>query len=108
MTNTEESLKNLPREQLAEFLPEALRKAITSYHKHASRSITGKPDEFGNMHKDLKAAVAHIELLVKLAELAELPDKAAADQNTQAMLAGWLEKANEDITGFKRGESGKE
>ncbi len=97
------------RKQIARFLPDALAKALTSYHEFMDVDIPkGKPktDEaegqtsasaFERHHKACKAAIAHIELLIKLAEWAQLPDVKADDHNQQIVLSALLQEANAEI-----------
>jgi len=91
----------LPLEQVAEFLPEALRVAITAYHERAgciTTDLTAKA--YTDHHKACQAAIAHIELLVKLALRAHLPD-ADTDANRAAMTAELLRAAVADVKGFE-------
>ena len=83
------SVQARTRTQIAAFLPAAIEKAVESYRAHMERgeSVYQKtaPDKNGNevekaaaafvaLHKDAKVALAHIELLIKLAKWADLPD----------------------------------
>ena len=96
----------LPREQVAEFIPEALRTAMTIYHELAARrDYIDKDkkidhDEFVKWQKALKAAVAHIDLLVKVALYVELPES-DTDANRQAVTAALLRQVMEDVAGFE-------
>lgn len=100
MTEQTEDLP-LPREQLAEFIPEALRVAITAYHERACIDTSAMAaKDFAEQQKALKAAVAHIKMLVELALGAELPE-ADADANRQAVTAALLRQAVEDVKGFE-------
>lgn len=92
---------SLPLEQTAAFLPEALRVAITSYHAYCKEGPRdAKPKEFEEYHKGAKAAVAHIELLVKLALRAQLPE-ADDDTNRAAVTAALLQQAVADVNSFE-------
>lgn len=91
----------LPRVQVAAFIPEALRVAITAYHARAGADAAGlTAKEFAEHQKACHAAVAHIELLVKLALRAELPE-ADEDTNRQAVTAALLRQAAEDVRAFE-------
>ena len=77
------------RIQIATFLPAAIEKAVESYRAHMERGESGYKNQdadkkttevdkaaaaFVALHKDAKVALAHIELLIKLAKWADLPD----------------------------------
>lgn len=59
------------RQQIAEFLPHAIYRAVSSYHEFMDderRSSTRtQPDQFKEHHSACKVALAHIELLFKVA-----------------------------------------
>lgn len=58
------------RAQIAETLPKAIERAITSYHVFTGREASSdESKDFQNQHAAAKAALAHIELLIKLAAL---------------------------------------
>lgn len=97
MTRTIESRS---REQIAGFLPDAIAKALTSYHTFATRDVSAeKPKEFSEHHSACKVAVAHIELLLKLARWAELPQGAEPDK--QAMLTALMQEAEKELSDFR-------
>lgn len=60
------------KEQIAAFLPEALKKAIGSYEIYYAAIDHEEADNFATYHKNAKVALAHIELLMKLAKWAEI------------------------------------
>lgn len=78
-------MEDIQRQQIAEFLPAALSRAIDSYYEFVTRpedipkidpSATDKNPAkiFSDHHTACKVALAHIELLLKLAKWAELSD----------------------------------
>jgi hypothetical protein len=78
------NISNETREYLALFLPEVLANALTSYEQFSKNQVGNDTITFKDHHAACKVAVAHIELLIKLAERANLmgpemvkPDKAA-------------------------------
>ena len=94
------------RVQIATFLPAAIEKAVESYRAHMERGESGYKNPsadtkssdvekaaaaFVALHKDAKVALAHIELLIKLAKWADLPDatleSAAETQRIEDLLA---------------------
>jgi hypothetical protein len=74
-------IEDKQRKQIAEFLPQAMRKAIESYfdfmsQEQARRSDKNSPTkDFSDHHTACKVALAHIELLFKLTKEAGLEDE---------------------------------
>lgn len=56
------------REAIATFLPAAISRAVNSYRSFSGQIASHEPKEFGEHHKACRAALAHLELLLKLAE----------------------------------------
>ena len=76
------------RTQVAQALPHALETAIQSYQRFAERRIDEDAKEFKAHHDACKVAIAHIELLIKLTNWAEItPDGAEADTQIAAINA---------------------
>ncbi|MCB9988647.1 MAG: hypothetical protein H6868_04835 [Rhodospirillales bacterium] len=94
MTDT---ISDATRAQIAEFLPRALGTAIASYELFFDRQPEEKedPKDFKAHHDACKVAIAHIELLIKLAKWAEVPENCAGDE--QAMLIALLAQAQAEI-----------
>lgn len=60
------------RAQIAENLPKAIDRALDSYHDFIDAEKTKvKSDEFKSHHAAAKTALAHIELLIKLAAMVD-------------------------------------
>ncbi|MFN3700115.1 MAG: hypothetical protein ACK4VI_01175 [Alphaproteobacteria bacterium] len=100
--NTAETLtlQEQSRVQIAEFLPGAIARALTSYFAFSKAS----PDEqeckdFAARHNAAKAAISHIELLVKLAKWADLPDPALENADENDRLSRLIESATKEISG---------
>lgn len=88
------------REKIAEFLPDALATAFSSYHLFSQREIEKQGDvskNFNAHHAACKVAIAHIELLIKLARWAELPDPSDENRARQMALAFDLAQAQDDL-----------
>ncbi len=65
--------KKLTKEQVREFLPDAIKTAFESYRAFMQQDVSAAPPkEFSDHHGACKAAIAHVNLLIKLAEWAEL------------------------------------
>lgn len=97
-----DKIEQAGREQIATFLPDAIAKALTSYHRFADSSIPDDPKGFSAHHGACKVAIAHVELLLKLARWADLPDAAVADQNTQVILSAMMAEANEKLAEYNQ------
>lgn len=86
------------KEQAAQFLPDALGKAVEAYKKFSDQAkCDQKSKEFENHYKACKAAMAHIELLIKLAEKCGLPDANAPNYVGQIQLKELIEQAHRDV-----------
>lgn len=105
MTTVENGL----RCRIAGFLPRALERALASYkmislmHPHDPRS--GGAGDVKKQHDACKVAIAHIELLMKLARWADLPDAQEDNADTQAVtqesLRDLIVSAQREIAGFR-------
>ncbi len=100
------TIEQKTREQIAEFLPEAIRLAVASYRKFM-RSEEDINDQgviternFAEHHKQAKVAISHIELLIKLAKWADLPDTAVIGDANAKYLQGLMAKAEAEIDAY--------
>lgn len=100
------------RERVSKFLPRALETALLSYHEFSEEQATAPEDEqeigkdekakhFKAHHDACKVALAHIELLLKLARLADLPDAFGGDEKARAHVMGLMQIAQSEIDGGK-------
>lgn len=91
------------RRSIAEFLPTAIQTALVSYRRFSEEEATAPEDinarDFKAHHDACKVAIAHIELLIKLARWADLPDPEVEDSNHQALLQSLIETAEEELDG---------
>lgn len=86
------------RDQIARFLPDALAKALASYQQFIrwdDDPETAK--QFNDHHNACKVAIAHIELLLKLATAVNLPDPKAQNGHAQIALANLMQEVNEEV-----------
>ena len=91
-------IEDASRAQIAEFLPDALKTALTSYHQFSQQAVEiGDAKLFGAHHTACKVAIAHIDLLLKLARWADLPDPAGEDANRQIILAAVIGEAESEL-----------
>lgn len=102
------------RERVSKFLPRALETALLSYHEFSEEQATapenteeiGKDEKAKNFkahHDACKVALAHIELLLKLARLADLPDPNGEDDKARAHMVSLIESAQRELN-EKRGQ----
>ena len=91
-----DALNKESRERIAVFLPDALEKALTSYHKFMSQDIPEEAKDFSAYHGAAKVAISHVELLMKLAKWAP----ASAEEKGAGML-DVLAKAEQEVRGYK-------
>jgi hypothetical protein len=96
------SIEEASRVQIARFLPDAIAAALTSYHRFMEQQIPQEAQEFGKHHTACKVAVAHIELLLKLARWADLPDPRAGDHNNQIVLAAMMQEAEDELRRYQQ------
>lgn len=74
------------RARIAQYLPDAIDHAVQSYRNFSSESNEKQSKDFSAYHTACKAAIAHIELLLKLAAWAHLP-RENADADLSALMA---------------------
>ena len=73
------------RQQVAVFVPAAIQKAVESYYHFMDLEIEATAKKFAEHHSAGKVAIAHIQLLLKLAQWADV--KSGIDERSiQALL----------------------
>lgn len=90
------------RKDIAAFLPHAIQTALESYQSFSEDQATDPESavtakEFKDHHDACKVAIAHIELLIKLARWADLPDPRVADENQQKLLQTIIENGQAEV-----------
>lgn len=65
-------IEEATRKQVAVFVPVALQKAVESYNGFMDREIGEEPKQFSEHHSAGKVALAHIDLILKLAKWANV------------------------------------
>lgn len=92
-------IKQMTRQHIAEVLPDALWRALDSYHAFMRDSkMPDEPGEFSKHHNAAKTAISHIQLLLKLAEWAELPEAEGDTGNAHnTELAQAIREARRDV-----------
>lgn len=103
MTGVEDDMRG----RLAGFLPRALEMALASY-RHVSIRKRDDVADIKKQHEACKVAVAHVELLLKLARRVDVvpqEDHAAEDEEMRKMMeAARAEIADFDADGFAAGQ----
>ncbi len=93
------------RDRVAAFLPLALKTAIQSYKTFSDQpESTETPTlaaDFKKHHDALKVAIAHIELLVKLAKIAGLPEPEQDTETSDEDLRKMIETAETELDKYK-------
>ena len=73
---TSPTIEQDTRAQIAGFLPDAIATALQSYKNfYIGEAVFETAKEFSAHHAACKAAIAHIELLIKLAKWADIPQE---------------------------------
>lgn len=98
-------IEDASRTQIADFLPDAIRSALTSYQKFSNKKVSDEEKEFKDHHNACKVAISHIDLLLKLARWADLPDDDLADKNNQRVLVAAIEEAENELKGYEEQEA---
>ncbi|MCB9996606.1 MAG: hypothetical protein H6869_09240 [Rhodospirillales bacterium] len=99
-----ELIEEETRKQIACFLPDAIARALTSYHEFSQQPPSEDAKLFTAHHNACKVAIAHIELLIKLARWADLPDVDAENHNQQIVLAAMVKEAEGELEAYKKQE----
>ncbi len=89
-----QTIEGASRAQIAHFLPDAIAAALRSYQTFSEREIISDPKDFKDHHTACKVAIAHVELLLKLARFVDVPE---ANQNDAAMLSAMMAEAEETL-----------
>lgn len=91
MSSSKDQIEEQTRQQIAAFLPDAISIALKSYRNfYDVEEVFETAKDFAAHHSACKAAIAHIELLIKLAKWADLPNNnntSTADQELALLLA---------------------
>lgn len=90
------------RDSIAEFLPRALDAALDSYLYYSEQQITDTESTpcskaFKEHHDACKVALAHIDLLIKLAKWADLPDPKVESEDKERVLLSLIQNAQGEL-----------
>lgn len=98
-------LEDNMRAKIAEQLPDAIDCALRSYRDFYAQETGGDAKAFSAHHTACKTAIAHIELLLKLAAWVHLPRE---DADSDAGLAVLLRSAQEELERYNGGQDDDE
>lgn len=89
----------MPPEQVSAFVPPALRAAIDAYCGRAEEPVEGlEAKEFTEHQKCLTAALAHVDMLLRIASRAEgMEVPAGGDEPGRIRMAALLRQAEDDV-----------
>lgn len=92
------------KRQIAGFLPRAIAGALSSYHSFmCGHDVPDDAKGFSAHHSACKVAIAHIELLIKLARWADLPDPDKLDADEAARLENMMRDAEAELARYHAG-----
>ena len=87
------------RDRLRRTLPETLRAALDAYDAFAARPVPEDAKEFGAWQGGCKAALAHVDLLLKLGARVGLALSPPGADAGDAALSGLLARARQAMAG---------
>jgi len=90
------------RQDIAVFLPDAMKTAIQSYIRFSEDEATipdneYTPKTFKEHHDACKVCIAHIELLIKLAKWADIPPPELEGELENAIMQSIIENAQAEL-----------
>ena len=98
------TIESRTRKDIAAFLPVAIQTALGSYQQFSEAQVTDSAStptsqEFKIHHDACKVAIAHIELLIKLARWADLPDPKLENEVQQKQLQEIMQSGQTELDG---------
>jgi|TARA_R110002126_G_scaffold13118_1_gene55964 hypothetical protein len=98
-----QSLEEKSREKIAKFLLDALKHSMESYHHFIiSDDAPDDAKSFSAHHSACKIAIAHIELLLKLAKWADINTNQEKEMPNDALLAAMIAKAQNELDHYTK------
>lgn len=103
--------------RIALSLPDAIAKALESYHLFMQQEIAEDAKSFAAHHSAAKVAIAHVELLLKLAKILDaVHNDTSLAEDEKNRFEALLAEASEDVERYKarqdiweeEGEAGEE
>lgn len=90
-------IEKMVRAQVNEFLLDAIQSALNSYQEFSQKDFKLESGHFKDHHTACKVAIAHIDLLLKLARWAGLPDPDIGGESERAVLDGVMDAARAEL-----------
>ena len=88
------------KRRISSFLPDAIAQALGSYYSFAQQDAPPEAKEFSAHHNACKVAIAHIELLIKLARWADVPEAGDQDKEIRAQLTDIVQRARGEVEDY--------
>ena len=106
-------LEEQTKQRILGFLPDAISQALKSYYMFVQQDSPEEAKAFSAHHSACKVAIAHIELLIKLARWADIQDEDggnddAVKNNHQAILTAMLNEAQGELKNYKKRQSAEQ
>ncbi len=98
-------LNKKSREHIAAFLPNALSKALHSYHEFIDSDIPTDSKGFAAYHSAAKIAISHVELLMKMAKSSAPPPKEIKDNDGD--ISSMIARAEMEVKSYKKRQGNK-
>ena len=83
------------KSEIAKALPRAIKTALTSYQRFTAAEEIEDAKSFKAHHDACKVAIAHIDLLIKLAEWVSVGAETNQDESDDALMSRMIESARE-------------
>lgn len=90
------------RLHIAQFLPQAIARTLDSYHQFSSEDIPDDAKGFSAHHSACKVAIAHIELLIKLAKWADLTESDSVSETHKEQLSKMMADAEKELKQYQK------
>jgi hypothetical protein len=98
------------KKRILTFLPDAISQALKSYYTFMQQDSPDEAKAFSAHHSACKVAIAHIELLIKLARWADIREDDEGTnsvlKNHQVVLSAMLNEAQEELQSYKDKQEG--
>lgn len=94
-----EFLDQVTRQQIKNFLPSAILQTLTSYEEFMMKDESINAKDFSAHHSACKSAISHLELLLKIAKVADIPNQSDESEN---ILKDMLLQAEERVQSHKK------
>ena len=102
---TQDQIKESTRIYLQSFLPQALERALDSYQLFSDdKGSFENSKDFSEHHNACKVAIAHVELLLKLAKWAEISTQSKESDDREIQLSTMIFEAQKHLEQYKNSQ----